>query len=80
LENGVRVIRTMRWGYNRNTDLTALECIPTNRFLNERDFHHILRGRNMQMAYRAKQMTKRLVPSRIYEPIRTFVFGLLGRN
>ena len=80
MERGLRVIRTMRWGQNRHPDFTALECIPVNRFLTESDFRHILKGRNMPLAYRAKQVVKRVVPGRTYETMRAFVFGLLGRN
>jgi peptidoglycan/xylan/chitin deacetylase (PgdA/CDA1 family) len=80
MESGLRVIRTMRWGYNRRPDLSALECIPINHFLTESDFCHILKGRNMQVVYRAKQVAKRIMPGRIYETMRGFVFGLTGRN
>jgi len=80
LETGFSVIRTMRWGYNRHLDLAELECVPINRFLTESDFCRLLSGRNMQLAYQAKQMTKRLVPDRVYGQLRSVVFGLTGRN
>src|SRR5712671_1460307 len=40
-EMGVPAIRTMRWGYNRKLHLTALDCIPVNRFVTEREFGRI---------------------------------------
>ena len=80
LEAGFSVVRTMRWGYNRQLDLAAVECVPINRFLTESDFCRLLSGRNMQFAYQAKQVTKRLVPARVYGQLRSFVFGLTGRN
>jgi len=80
LESGLKAIRTMRWGYNRQPDLTMLECVPVNRFISEHEFGRILRGRNMRLAYAAKQVTKKLVPEGVYGPLRTFVFGLTGRK
>jgi peptidoglycan/xylan/chitin deacetylase (PgdA/CDA1 family) len=79
-ETGFSVVRTMKWGYNRHLDLAALECVPINRFLTDADFCRLLSGRNMQLAYQAKQVTKRLVPARLYGQLRSVVFGLTGRN
>jgi len=80
LESGFSVIRTMRWGCNRHLDLADVECVPINRFLTRSDFCRLLSGRNMRLAYQAKQVTKRLVPARVYGQLRSFVFGLTGRN
>jgi len=80
MESGLRVIRTMRWGYNQKPDLMALECVPVNRFLTKTEFCHILEGRNMQFVYRAKEVAKRLMPGRLYEALRGFVFDVRSRN
>jgi peptidoglycan/xylan/chitin deacetylase (PgdA/CDA1 family) len=76
LEQGVQAIRTMRWGYNRNIDLTALETIPINRYTNEKRFLNILEGHNGQFLYNAKETLKRLVPLRSYERLRSILFKL----
>lgn len=76
LEQGVQAIRTMRWGYNRNIDLTALETIPINRYTNEKRFLNILAGHNGQFLYNAKEALKRLVPLRSYERLRSILFKL----
>jgi peptidoglycan/xylan/chitin deacetylase (PgdA/CDA1 family) len=73
LETGVRVIRTMRWGYNRRVDLTALECIPVNRHSTEAEFTRVLEFRSQAVAYAAKQITRTVVPKSIYEPLRDMV-------
>ena len=80
MESGLRVIRTMRWGFNRKLDFMALECVPVNRFLTKAQFCHILEGRSMQFVYRAKQLAKRLVPGRLYEAMRGLVFDVRSRN
>ena len=74
LEQGIRVIRTMRWGYNKQIDLTALETIPINRHTNDKKFLNILEQRDSQLLYAAKETLKRLVPLRSYERLRGLVF------
>ena len=74
LEHGVRVIRTMRWGYNKQVDLTALETIPINRHTHDKKFLKILEQRDCQILYTAKETLKRLVPLRSYEWLRGLVF------
>ena len=71
LETGVRVIRTMRWGYNRHPNLTGLECIPLNRHSTEIEFRRILEFRSLALAYAAKQIARKLVPEKFYEPLRS---------
>jgi len=79
-ERGVRVTRTMRWGYNRRIDLSALECVPFNRHLKEDEFRRILRFENMRFVYNVKQVVKRVVPMPLYERLRVRVFRALGRE
>jgi len=80
IECGMRMIRTMRWGYNRRFNPTSLECIPLNSYTKEIEFQNILQGRNKPLIYATKQALKNLVPSRVYESFRTGVISLLGRN
>ena len=76
LESGVRIIRTMQWGYNRKPDFAALQCIPVNRHLTEREFQRVLEFRGQSaMLYAAKEITKKMIPSRAYESLRDIVFG-----
>lgn len=71
LESGIQVIRTMRWGYNRNPDFAALECVPLNRHFSEEKFRHVLEFRRRSVAlYAAKEMTKKMIPIRAYELLR----------
>ena len=79
-EEGMGVIRTMRWGYNRDPDLVSLDCIPVNRHLTELEFRRILEFRNIAMMYRGKQIAKKLMPSKLYETVRAILFGLVGRD
>jgi peptidoglycan/xylan/chitin deacetylase (PgdA/CDA1 family) len=78
LETGVRVIRTMRWGYNRRLDLTALECIPLNRSSAEAEFRRVLEFRSQALAYTAKQIARKLVPAGLYGPLRESVSRARG--
>ena len=80
LESGMRIIRTMRWGYNCRFDPASLECIPLNRYTSDSEFRRILQGRNKPFLYTGKQFIKKLVPSRVYESVRTGIFDLIGRN
>lgn len=77
---GLEVIRTMRWGYNKTPDLTALETIPINRHTDAPKFQKILEARQTRYLYFGKQAMKALVPSRAYEKLRTLLFKLAGRN
>jgi peptidoglycan/xylan/chitin deacetylase (PgdA/CDA1 family) len=75
LESGVRVIRTMRWGYNQKPDFAALECVPVNRHLTERKFRQVLEfRRGSAMLYATKQIAKRMLPGRTYNSLRDIVF------
>jgi peptidoglycan/xylan/chitin deacetylase (PgdA/CDA1 family) len=73
-ELGVRVMRTMRWGYNQRLDLMALETIPINRYMNDRKFLERLESRNKPVLYAAKEALKRLIPLPAYEWVRRTVF------
>jgi peptidoglycan/xylan/chitin deacetylase (PgdA/CDA1 family) len=70
MESGARAIRTMRWGYNRQVDLTALQCIPLNRNSNEAEFGRVLEFRSQAFAYATKQIARKLVPKGLYGPLR----------
>lgn len=70
LESGVRAIRTMRWGYNRQLNLTALECVPLNRNSTEAEFKRVLEFRSQAFAYAAKQIVRNVVPKSLYGPLR----------
>jgi peptidoglycan/xylan/chitin deacetylase (PgdA/CDA1 family) len=81
LESGIRVIRTMRWGYNRNPDFAALECVPLNRHCTEEEFRHVLEFRRRSVTlYAAKEITKKVVPIRAYELLRGIVLGRSGHE
>jgi len=80
VETGMRVIRTMKWGYNPDPDFVSLDSIPVNRHLTEMEFRRILEFRSMAMMYRGKQIAKRIMPSKLYETVRAFLFGLVGRK
>jgi peptidoglycan/xylan/chitin deacetylase (PgdA/CDA1 family) len=77
---GVEVIRTMRWGYNRTLDLTALETVPINRHTDDAKFQKILQIRRTNCMYFGKQAMKALVPTRTYERMRNLLFKLARRN
>jgi peptidoglycan/xylan/chitin deacetylase (PgdA/CDA1 family) len=80
VESGVKIIRTMRWGYNNRLNPLALECIPINRRSHEKEFGQVLKLRNRSALYTAKQVTKKLLPARAYELLRGAVFGSSDRN
>ncbi len=73
LETGLRVIRTMRWGYNKRLDLTRLETVSPNRFTTEADFRRVLELRDRRFSYVVKEASKRLLPERTYARLRDFV-------
>ncbi len=77
---GVRVIRTMQWGFNHPPDLTALETVPVNRHTKAPQFQRILQGKQPQILYFGKQAAKALVPARAYEKLRNLIFKLSRRN
>src|SRR5690349_17401730 len=66
LDSGVQVIRTMRWGYNKHPDLTALACVPVNRYMTERQFRNVLQFRSRAVTYTLKQAAKRVLPMSVY--------------
>jgi len=74
LRSGLRVIRTMRWGFNRRPDFAALETIPLNRHTDDREFQNLLEGRQSRLLYLGKQAAKALVPARAYERLRGWLF------
>lgn len=73
LESGLRVIRTMRWGYNQRLDLTRLETVSPNRFTTEAGFRRFLGCRGRRSAYFAKEFSKRILPERSYHWLRDCV-------
>ncbi len=73
-ESGLRVIRTMRWGFNRRPDLAALETVPLNHYITKRQFQKILVGRQPRLLYLGKQAAKALVSARTYERLRALAF------
>ncbi|MGD1018010.1 MAG: polysaccharide deacetylase family protein [Verrucomicrobiia bacterium] len=73
LANNMRIIRTMRWGYNDRLDLASLQCIPLNQRIGPRQFNDLLdRRRAVRLAvlYRMKEFAKGVLPSRLYYEIR----------
>jgi peptidoglycan/xylan/chitin deacetylase (PgdA/CDA1 family) len=81
LETGVRVIRTTRWGYNQKADVAALECIQVTRHFSEADFRRLLEFRRRSaVLYAAKEIIKKMIPSRAYESLRDMVFGHSGNK
>lgn len=75
LESGIKVIRTMQWGYNQKLDLRAVQCIPVNCYFTEARFRQVLEFRRRSaMLYAVKEITKKMVPSRTYESLRRMVF------
>lgn len=68
--SGVQVIRTMRWGLNRQPDPLALETIPINQDLDHTGLEKILRAGSFGRGYRSKELVKRLAPEFLYRHIR----------
>jgi peptidoglycan/xylan/chitin deacetylase (PgdA/CDA1 family) len=77
---GAQVIRTMRWGFNHDADLTGLETVPLNRHTTARKFQKILEGKQPRLVYLGKQTAKALVPARAYERLRERLFKLARKN
>jgi peptidoglycan/xylan/chitin deacetylase (PgdA/CDA1 family) len=74
VEQGVRLIRTMRWGYNAQPDPLAMQTVPINRYTTKKRFRGILEQRNPRAVYAGKEMLKRLIPMRVYQIIRRTIF------
>jgi peptidoglycan/xylan/chitin deacetylase (PgdA/CDA1 family) len=79
-DSGVRLMRTMRWGYNKKLDLMALETLPINRYTNEKKFLRLLESRRVPLLYTGKEIVKRLVPLRTYERLRRLLFKFSKSN
>lgn len=79
-ELGVKVLRTMRWGYNQKMDLMALETVPINRYTDENKFHKLLEPRRAAALYAGKEILKRMIPLRNYERLRSIAFKLWKSN
>jgi peptidoglycan/xylan/chitin deacetylase (PgdA/CDA1 family) len=78
---GVEAIRTMRWGFNHQPDLTALETVPVNRHITELQFQRILGGEAPpRLLYWGKQVAKALVPARAYERLRGLVLEFAPKS
>jgi peptidoglycan/xylan/chitin deacetylase (PgdA/CDA1 family) len=76
VESGVRLIRTMRWGYNRKPDPLAIQCVPLSQAVNEKKFGQALKFKHQSsMLYMFKELVKKLLPGRAYETLRGSVFG-----
>jgi peptidoglycan/xylan/chitin deacetylase (PgdA/CDA1 family) len=75
LDSGVQVIRTMRWGYNKHPDLTALACVPVNRYVTERQFRNVLEFRSRAVTYALKQAAKRVLPMSVYASVGDALMG-----
>jgi len=73
-EMGVRVLRTMRWGYNLKPDLMALETVPINHYTDDEKFVRLLEARGPSPLYAGKEALKRLLPMRGYERLRRLAF------
>jgi peptidoglycan/xylan/chitin deacetylase (PgdA/CDA1 family) len=80
LDSGVRLMRTMRWGYNKKLDLMALETLPINRYTNEKKFARMLDSRRVPLLYAGKEIVKRLVPLPAYERLRRLMFSFSKRD
>ncbi len=69
-EQGVQVIRTMRWGYNRKVDLMNLQCVPMHRAVTDADFARILQFRGANLIYTVKELLKKALPEKTYNALR----------
>jgi peptidoglycan/xylan/chitin deacetylase (PgdA/CDA1 family) len=67
---GVRVIRTMRWGFNQQVNLLNLQCVPMHRGVTEKDFARLLQFRGANLLYAFKEMLKRTLPEKAYNSLR----------
>ena len=83
LASGMRMIRTMRWGYNDRLDLASLQCVALNRHIGPRQFNDILdRRRAVQyaVAYRIKELAKRVLPHHLYTGIRQAISATVHKR
>ncbi len=75
LKLGLPIIRTMRWGFNRQLNWAALETIPINRHTaSAGQFQKILQGKQPHFLYLCKEIIKTMVPLRAYEQMRQWLF------
>jgi peptidoglycan/xylan/chitin deacetylase (PgdA/CDA1 family) len=70
VESGVKAIRTMRWGYNKNVQLENLQCAPINSRTTDKKFDEILRCRGMNLTYGLKETLKAILPMSLYQRMR----------
>ncbi len=75
-EFGFEVIRTMKWGYNKNLDLKALETIPVNSNMDEKQFKKVLEFQRNGLLYAGKETLKHVLPLKSYERLRNAVFRI----
>jgi peptidoglycan/xylan/chitin deacetylase (PgdA/CDA1 family) len=80
IRQGVRAIRTMRWGHNRRLRPHALQTIPVNRHVDIDRFEKLLDPGMRGAAYAGKELLKLLVPSAAYESLRRMAFRISNRN
>jgi peptidoglycan/xylan/chitin deacetylase (PgdA/CDA1 family) len=73
IELGVRLMRTMRYGFNVKPDLLALETVPLNCYMNDKKFEQLIRSPRVPWVYSSKETLKRLIPMRGYEGLRTLL-------
>ena len=74
---GMRALRTMKWGVNRNLKMDDLETIALHRDCPIARFGKIRDGQGLwrlRATYVGKQMLKSLLPINLYEHARNFVF------
>jgi peptidoglycan/xylan/chitin deacetylase (PgdA/CDA1 family) len=76
-ESGIKVLRTMRWGRNRELDLMALETLPLNHYTDRKKFISLLESDGRSLVYAGKEALKRLLPLRNYEQMRRWMFKFL---
>ena len=70
---GLRVLRTMEWGFNKQLRLDALECIPLNRHITPARLARLLDGGSLgwlRALYWGKEGVKKLLPQEAYFRLR----------
>lgn len=77
---GMEIIRTMKWGFNRKLDFSALETAPLNRHTTKSKFQKILQGKQPQLLYIGKQAAKAIIPLHAYERVRSWLFKLARKH
>ncbi len=73
-EEGIRVLRTMRWGFNRKPDLMSLECVPVNKYFGARHWERFVQGRGRPYVYALKELLKKYGSMVVYEHLRSGFF------